>query len=142
MTAVRPRRTGHHGYTLTKTRVPETAVEARYLARVALSAWGLDDMAETAALLLSELVANAVRHAHGPTVRIVVDHPADDRVYVAVVDRSPRQLPEMRTPDPDDVNGRGSLLVDELADRWGYDLMGPGQRPWGKCVWAEMQVSR
>ncbi|MFJ1551221.1 ATP-binding protein [Streptomyces sp. NPDC088246] len=121
--------------------------DARRLARVALCAWGLDDAAETAALLLSELVTNAVRHTHGPAVRIIVDRPADDRVYVAVIDRAPQRLPEMRTPAPDDVNGCGLVLVlvlvlvDELADRWGYDLMGSGTRPWGKRVWAEMQVS-
>ncbi|MFC9624599.1 ATP-binding protein [Streptomyces sp. NPDC056930] len=141
MTAARPRRTGYPGYNTTQTRAPETAEEARRLARVALCAWGLDDAAETAALLLSELVTNAVRHAHGPAVRIIVDRPADDRVYVAVIDRAPQRLPEMRTPAPDDVNGRGLVLVDELADRWGYDLMGSGARAWGKRVWAEMKVS-
>jgi anti-sigma regulatory factor (Ser/Thr protein kinase) len=108
---------------------------------VALCAWGLERAAEVAELLLSELVANAVRHAHGPAVRIVVDRPAADRVYVAVVDRAPLRLPEMRSPGPDAVSGRGLILVDELADSWGCDLMGPGKRPWGKRVWAEMKVS-
>lgn len=140
MTAVRPRSTGHPGYNQTKQRAPETATEARQLARVALSAWGLDDAAETAALLLSELVANAVRHAHGPSVRIVVDRPASNRIYVAVVDRAPQLLPAIKTPGPDAVSGRGLVLVNELAHRWGYDLMGTGPRPWGKRVWAELRV--
>ncbi|MGW1887780.1 ATP-binding protein [Streptomyces sp. NPDC001970] len=140
MTAVRARSTGYPGYNVTKPRTPETAAKARRLARAALYAWGLDDAAETAALLLSELVANAVRHAHGPSVRIVVDRPADDRVYVAVVDRAPRRFPEMRALDPDTVHGRGLILIEELADRWGYDLMGSRQRPWGKRVWAEVKV--
>ncbi|WP_233221401.1 ATP-binding protein [Streptomyces carminius] len=142
MTAVRPRRTGHPGYNVTKTRTPQTAQDARRLARVALCAWGLENAAETAALLLSELIANAVRHACGPSIRIVIDRPAQDRVYVAVVDRAPRQVPEVRAPGPEAVSGRGLVLVEELADRWGCEVLGPVRRPWGKRVWAEMTVSR
>ncbi|WP_455361238.1 ATP-binding protein, partial [Streptomyces sp. SYSU K21746] len=67
---------------------------------------------------------------------------ADNRVYVAVIDRAPRQLPELCKAGPDDINGRGLALVEELADRWGYDLMGSGRSLWGKRVWAEMKVTR
>ncbi|TLQ38632.1 ATP-binding protein [Streptomyces marianii] len=142
MTAARPRRTGHPGYNLTKPRQAATAQDARRLARVALAAWGLDDEAATAALVLSELVANAVRHAWGPSVRIAVDLPTADRVRLAVVDRAARRLPELRVPAPGDTTGRGLLLVEECADRWGYDLLGSGIAPWGKRVWAELKVSQ
>ncbi|MGO4417694.1 hypothetical protein AB4Z54_02675 [Streptomyces sp. MCAF7] len=54
---------------------------------MALAAWGLADEAETAALIMSELVANAARHARGHTIRMTVNRPADNRVYVAVIDR-------------------------------------------------------
>ncbi|MEW1830365.1 ATP-binding protein [Streptomyces sp. NPDC088196] len=83
---------------------------------------------------------DAVRHAWGPSVRVVVDRPADDRVYVAVIDRSPHQLPEPRTPEPDEQSGRGLLLIETLSDRWGYDILGPASRPWGKRCWAELRV--
>ncbi|MEU6655967.1 ATP-binding protein [Streptomyces sp. NPDC046900] len=99
------------------------------------------DDAETAALVMSELVANAVRHARGPKIRMTVNRPADDRVYVAVVDREPRRLPELRTPAADALQGRGLLLVDAVAARWGYDFMGTGVHPWGKRVWAELRVT-
>ncbi|MFH8410391.1 ATP-binding protein [Streptomyces sp. NPDC018019] len=141
MTAVRPRSTGCPGYTVTRERTPKTAKEARRLAHVALCTWGLDDDAEIAALLLSELVTNAVRHACGRSVRIVIDRPATDRFRVAVVDRSPRQLPQLRTLTADADDGRGLFLVHELSDQWGCDLLGPGRRPWGKRVWAEVRVS-
>lgn len=116
-------------------------MEGRKLARVALAAWGLDEDAETAALIMSELVANAARHARGPKIRMTVNRPADNRVYVAVVDREPRRLPELCTPSVAAVQGRGLLLVDAVSDRWGYDFMGTGARPWGKRVWAELQVA-
>ncbi|MCG0068448.1 ATP-binding protein [Streptomyces tricolor] len=141
MTAVRPHSSGHPGYNLTKPREAQTAEDARRLARVALAAWGLEAEAETAALVLSELVANAVRHAWGPSVRVLVERPAPDRIRLAVVDRAPRRLPELRTPGPDDTSGRGLLLVEEFADRWGYDLLGSGTSPWGKRTWAELKVS-
>ncbi|MFD4522801.1 ATP-binding protein [Streptomyces sp. NPDC058470] len=139
--AAQPRSTGHPGYAQTQLRVPETAEAARRLARTALATWGLDDDADTAALTMSELVANAVRHADGHSLRIIVDRPADDRVYLAVIDRAPHRLPQVRTQDPDGVSGRGLFLVEAIADRWGYDFMGPGSQPWGKRVWAELKVT-
>lgn len=129
-------------YSETMTRTPETAPEARRLARAAVRAWGMEDAGDGAALLLTELFANAVRHARGNRVRVIITRPDDDRVYVAVVDREPRRLPELREAKPEDIGGRGLALVEEMADRWGYDLMGGGRRPWGKRVWAEMKVTR
>jgi anti-sigma regulatory factor (Ser/Thr protein kinase) len=108
---------------------------------MALATWGLNDDADTAALIMSELVANAVRHAHGHSLRIIVDRPAHDQVYLAVVDRDSRRLPQMRTQDSDAVSGRGLFLVEAVTDRWGYDLMGPSSCPWGKRVWAELKVT-
>jgi anti-sigma regulatory factor (Ser/Thr protein kinase) len=137
-----PRVSGYPGYSETMTRTPETAEKARRLARVAMCAWDMEDAGDSAALLLTELFANAVRHARGESVRVIVNRPTDDRIYVAVVDREPRRLPELREAGPDDINGRGLALVEEMADRWGYDLMGAGRTPWGKRVWAEMKVTR
>ncbi|MFI2241185.1 ATP-binding protein [Streptomyces chrestomyceticus] len=141
MTAAQPRRTGHPGYTLIKPRDPEAAADARRLVRVALAVWGLDAETDAAALLLTELVTNALRHAtRGRSIRIIVSRPSDTQVRLAVVDRDPRRVPAMRAAGPADADGRGLLLVGQLADRWGYDLMGPALRPWGKQVWAELTV--
>ncbi|WP_155057531.1 ATP-binding protein [Streptomyces blattellae] len=139
MATVRPRAKGHPGYSETHPRTEETAAIARRLAVTACAAWGLpDETAEAAALVVSELASNAVRHAWGPTVRVIVDRPSDDRVYLAVVDRAPRRTPELGKPGDGDVSGRGLVLVDALSDRWGYDQLGPHRRPWGKRVWSEL----
>lgn len=144
MTAPQPRMKGHPGYRLTADRIQETAKEARLLARVAMAAWGLEDDAETAALVMSELVANAVRHARGPRIVLSVNRPAVDLVYLAVTDRSPDRQPQLRTPDEEAVHGRGLLLVDDLATRWGFDLL--RSRRSGelsaKRVWAELKLVR
>ncbi|MFC8350965.1 ATP-binding protein [Streptomyces sp. NPDC057280] len=142
MTRTYPRGTGYPGYSATMTRVPEAAREARVLARVALATWGLDDVADEAALLLSELVSNAVRHAAGHAVRVVVDRPTDERVILAVIDQAPGRLPQMRTPGSDDASGRGLRLVDALATQWGYDLMGSGTQPRAKRVWVVLDATR
>ncbi|MDN3029416.1 ATP-binding protein [Streptomyces sp. S.PB5] len=136
------RRNGYPGYTRTGRRASATAAEGRELVRAALSAWELDSQTDTAVLLMSELVTNAVRHAHGSIVRMTVNRPADDWVRVAVVDTTPHRLPQLQNPDPGDEHGRGLVLIEALADRWGYDFVGAGHNPWGKCVWAELQVSR
>jgi anti-sigma regulatory factor (Ser/Thr protein kinase) len=122
-------------------RVPDAAREARVMARVVLAAWDLHGAADEAALLLSELVSNAVRHALGRVVRVAIDRPADDRVYLAVTDRAPGLLPRMRTPTDDDVCGRGLHLIEAFAVRWGYDLLGSGTDCGAKRVWAELEVS-
>ncbi|MGW3100029.1 ATP-binding protein [Streptomyces sp. NPDC001102] len=137
-----PRAAGHPSYSETMERTPETAEKARDLARIALRVWEMDEAGDTAALVLTELFANAVRHARGQCVRVIINRPGQDRIYVAVVDREPRHLPELREVGPDDIGGRGLALVEEMADRWGYDLMGNGRHWWGKRVWAEMKVTR
>jgi anti-sigma regulatory factor (Ser/Thr protein kinase) len=141
MTVIRSRATGHPGYSETHLRTEQAASLARGLVRTACATWGLtDETAEAAALVMAALFSNAVRHACGSSVRVVVDRPGDDRVYVAVIDRSPHQLPEPRTPDPDEQSGRGLLLIEALSDRWGYDRLGPASRPWGKRCWAELRA--
>ncbi|MEU2282416.1 ATP-binding protein [Streptomyces sp. NPDC013178] len=81
-------------------------------------------------LLVSELAANAVRHVSGPRIRVHVDRPAPPLLLFAVVDNAPDRRPHLRTPGPDDVSGRGLLLLAEFADRWGHDTVcGPASQP-------------
>lgn len=139
--SARARRTGHPGYELDLDRLPQAAKEARSLVRVVLAAWGLEEHADTGTLLVSELVANAVRHSRGTRIRVHVERPAPDQLRFAVVDYAPDRLPQSRTPGPDAVSGRGLPLIDEIADRWGYIVEGPASRPRTKRVWAELQVA-
>ncbi|MER7664521.1 MULTISPECIES: ATP-binding protein [unclassified Streptomyces] len=125
-------RTGHPGYSESLPREPESAVTARRLLRTACAVWGLEDLAEDGALIVSELVANAVRHARRESIRVVIDRPGAARVRIGVVDFS-KVPPVRKVPGPDDEGGRGLALVTELAEDWGTDLL-----PWGKQVWAEL----
>jgi signal transduction histidine kinase len=86
---------------------------------------------DAARVVLSELASNAVRHARTPfevTVRV------GDTVWIGVRDYSRRQ-PRLLFATPDDVSGRGLLLVSSLACRWGVD-----RRDRAKVVWAELPL--
>lgn len=103
---------------------------------------GRDDLVESAALGVSELVTNALIHSQPPlSVRFrgTVDHPR-----IEVVDSSPvPPQPTGFSPDPVDVDelnvttfGRGLDLVAMMSARWGSDLVHDGS---GKSVWFEPQ---
>jgi anti-sigma regulatory factor (Ser/Thr protein kinase) len=77
------------------------------------------DLVDTLRLLVSELVTNAV--TYGPdgevAVKVVV---AGGLIRVEVMDEGTGGVTP-RTPTRDDDHGRGLMLVDALADRWGSD---------------------
>lgn len=98
--------------------LPSTArsvTEARRFVLDALSNWDLDALAETSALLTSEVVTNAVLHARTP-VGLVVQR-LGEGVSVAVTDGSRRQ-PRSRDATPESTTGRGMALVEQLASTW------------------------
>jgi len=104
----------------------------RYAVDVA-TALGWADSADTVALLVSEVATNAILHAYGPEVRVrVLDH--GPRLRVEVLDGSPA-LPVPRRARDSAESGRGMLLVDSLAVRWGTDT-----RPGGKVFWFEIGI--
>jgi len=90
------------------------------------------EWAERAAVCGSELVANAVRHGAPPIVLSVVRGSED--IVIAVADGS-REPPRPRTALDDDPTGRGTLIIDRLADRWGVDFL-----PGGKQVWCRISL--
>ena len=79
--------------------------------------------AETATLLTSELVTNAVLHSRsgrdGGTVTVTVVGLPDGVLVEVADDGSPDSSPEIRM-DRYAPGGRGLFLVDQLAVRWGY----------------------
>jgi anti-sigma regulatory factor (Ser/Thr protein kinase) len=79
-------------------------------------------------LLVSELVTNAVRHAEGAAVRLIVSMTAGV-LRVEVHDLGPGF--ELRPPptNPLRASGWGLVLVAELADRWGVEVT-PRTRVW------------
>ena len=81
------------------------------------------------ALLASELVANAVRHAGARTVAIRYEvTPAV--VRVEVLDEGPGFNPADHHPVAGRPGGWGLHLVDEMSSRWGVAGTGGGTRVW------------
>ncbi|MFJ6543299.1 ATP-binding protein [Streptomyces sp. NPDC091385] len=119
---------------------PSTAELCRVLVRDVLGLWRLGDLGDRAALVVTELIANASRHTRCPEIRLTVGRRSVTRVRVGVVDREPVRLPVPGLAADGDESGRGLLLVDAVADRWGYDLHGSDRCPWGKEVWAELRT--
>ncbi|GAA3911707.1 ATP-binding protein [Streptomyces sp. W16] len=131
---------GHPAYSQTFPCEPSTAEIGRRLLRDVLGIWRLDNLADHAALIVTELIANATRHTPCHEIRLLVERPSATRLRVGVLDREPARLPTLSQADADDESGRGLLLIDAVADRWGYDLRSSGGRPWGKEVWAELRI--
>lgn len=134
MAAARPTATGAPGYTETMPCEPESARRARLLVTAALDAWGIGELAETAALIVSELIGNAVSHTRCRVVRVVVRRKPGGVVRIGVADNS-RAVPELGRPGSHSEDGRGLVLVEALSWRWGYE-----PRSKGKLVWAELRV--
>jgi anti-sigma regulatory factor (Ser/Thr protein kinase) len=105
--------------------------------RQLLREWNLIDSVETAELVVSELLTNAV-HATGMAeifVRVRICLLSDKRsVLILVWDSSPQ--PPMRIEAGDDTeNGRGLLLVEALSTRWNWYIP---HHLGGKVVWAQI----
>ena len=83
--------------------------------------------AEVAALLVSELVTNAVLHT-GTPVEVGVDL-VSGGIRIEVADSSP-VLPSAKNYSPDAGTGRGLLLVDALASSWGVVPSTTGKVVW------------
>lgn len=111
---------------------PTSATAARHFAERTLAAWGIGSRVDTARLLVSELVINSVLHAGTDTELVLEAGPSVLRVEVA--DGSVER-PVVQRPGPSASSGRGLLILDDLADRWGVEV---GER--GKTVWFELRL--
>ncbi|MBN0043994.1 ATP-binding protein [Streptomyces actuosus] len=113
---------------------PSSPARARRLTRARLNGWEVcEDTCDTAALVVSELVTNAVVHTAS---RVVVCELRDggDRVRIAVLDEGCAPGgPSAAQGRPEEEHGRGLLLVDTLCHAWGAHEHGPGL-----LVWAEL----
>ena len=107
---------------------------ARQVTRGVLTAWGLAHVEETAVLLVSELVTNAVRDATSTdaiTLELEVGH-----TWLRIeAYRCRPGLVVPRTTGEFDESGFEFALVDSLADRWGVR-----ETVTGKTAWAELDV--
>lgn len=116
-----------------------TAISCARLHAVAvLHEWGLRDLSDNAALIVSELATNAVAasavlDSRPPiALRLSVGH---GRVLIEVWDSSPADV-VTSTADDDSESGRGLVIVDAVADRWGQSRRGVNR----KVVWAVLAL--
>ncbi|MEV5169883.1 SpoIIE family protein phosphatase [Streptomyces flaveolus] len=112
---------------------PREVGRARRLVRERLLDWGLPQAVETAELLVSEVVTNAVRHAESDRIGLRVVR--TDALLFEVTDDEPA-LPAMLSAGPYDESGRGLRVVSRLAREWGASASGHR-----KTVWFEQAVS-
>jgi anti-sigma regulatory factor (Ser/Thr protein kinase) len=106
--------------------------EAAAGARAALARLHSDldpPLIENMRLLVTELIANSVKHADAEHIalKVVVGSRA---VLVEVADEGPGFQPSGRLEDQDQSSGWGLFLVDRLADRWGVARENRGTRVW------------
>lgn len=114
---------------------PAEVGHARRLLASFLDGCGFHDPDQIAVLLVSELVTNALLHGHPPLELILRDILTGVRVEVH--DSNPAGTPYMRDDGAGMQSGRGLLLVDQLATRWGWSESNRGP---GKCVWFEVDL--
>jgi len=121
-------------FTVRLSPTPRGARLARLLATEQLRGWGLPP--DPAALIVAELAANAALHGRvtGRDFSLTL-YAVADTLRIEVTDTRGDVLPRPALPPPDAEAGRGLLLVDALADRWGT---APGPPP-RKTVWAEVR---
>lgn len=126
---------------------PEAVSAARKETVQWLKDWDFLALIDTAELLVSELVTNAVRAiellaqstGHGDLVhlpRIMLQLRVErDRLLILVWDGNPSP-PTPKAPDLDDEGGRGLQLVGALSQQWGYYVPDVG----GKVVWCQLAL--
>jgi anti-sigma regulatory factor (Ser/Thr protein kinase) len=138
--------TGWMGMEVTESSVlllPFTAssvgVARRRLVSDLIAADAYDPAVCDAALVLSELLSNALRHAAPlPGTKLRVAWSLDtDNVQLSVRDGGGKTRPELGQPTQAATGGRGLRIVEKLSRRWG--ALSDDE---GTTVWAEVPVRR
>ncbi|WP_420823756.1 ATP-binding protein [Streptomyces torulosus] len=110
---------------------PGAVAQARRVTRTQLTGWALcEDTCDTAALVVSELVTNAI--VHTASAQIVCElQDGDDLVRIAVRDEgcAPGE-PHPSPQRPEEEHGRGLLLIESLCRSWGAQPVGMGLLVW------------
>lgn len=110
---------------------PAAVAGVRACATAQLAEWGLDEMAFSTELILSELITNAIRYGGAPiTARLLWD-----RTLICEVSDTSSSAPHLRYAATTDEGGRGLFLVAQIAERWGSRYS-----PACKIIWAEQQL--
>ncbi len=120
-------RSGDAPWKLSVPSVPASVGGVRRMVVAACAEHDLGHLADTAALLASEVTTNALLHGFGQ-VRVSIT-PAVGALRVEVGDENP-SLPRVKDAAVSDEGGRGLALVDALANDWGWEPAGTGKTVW------------
>ncbi|MBW8705310.1 hypothetical protein MBT84_37490 [Streptomyces sp. MBT84] len=97
-----------------------------------LARWMLNALAYTTALIVSELVTNAIRYSTGPVELRLIN---DDRTLICEVSDTSSAAPRLRKPERSDESGRGLPIVTQLTQHQGTRYTASG-----KTVWTEQDL--
>ncbi|WP_240799110.1 ATP-binding protein [Streptomyces sp. A0958] len=112
--------------------VPEAVPEMRRMLRGRFAGEDAGDLV----LCVSELLRNVIVHVgEGTPVTLRVTGTHTGRLRIALSDPAPVVWPVLRSAGADGTSGRGPLLVDAVALRWGVE-----QGPYRKTVWCELRA--
>ncbi|MEW2497470.1 ATP-binding protein [Streptomyces nodosus] len=103
---------------------------------------GLAEVADIVALAAQELMANAVAHGcrgFPSDTAVTMTATCDGQQLRLTVEDPSTDLPRVRSDSSDAESGRGMLLVDAFADRWGVEVSSNASG--GKAVWMELACS-
>ncbi|MFC5204662.1 ATP-binding SpoIIE family protein phosphatase [Streptomyces kaempferi] len=112
---------------------PAVVSRARTLAARQLTQWGLEHLAESTELIVSELFTNAL--IHGNSVRTIGLRLIRHEMLTCEVSDASHSHPLVRQARTTDEHGRGLFLVAQLSRRWGTRHI-----PDGKIIWADQQL--
>ncbi|MFF8590640.1 ATP-binding protein [Streptomyces sp. NPDC015220] len=119
---------------------PRAVTVTRRTLRLILTLHGLIGLVDTAELLATELISNAVLHTEGPAALRVRFSAGVLRIGAWDADPAPPEPPVPLEPAVDREEGRGLALVKACSDLWGWQpLSRNGNR--GKVVWCELATS-
>jgi hypothetical protein len=108
---------------------PPSVPVARHVVLELLNSWNAPQDRDDAAPLVTELVAHVIDHVGGDASLTLELSMSEEWLRVAVVDGSPAR-PVVRELAIDSPRGRGLLMVQAIADRWGCEDHRDGKRVW------------
>jgi PAS domain S-box-containing protein len=107
--------------------------DGRHFTMATLEAWGVPELTiETATLIVSELLTNAIVHGF-PPIRLRLRRTPEE--LAIEVDDAGSAMPRRLQTTPEDLHGRGLAIVADLGDRWAARPNGHG-----KTVWSTVPV--
>ncbi len=113
--------------------LPGAVPSARLHARQVLWEWGQAKLTDSAELVVTELLTNAVNASQWPQPVRLWLRSDRTRLLVLVWDANPHPPPARIDADDDAESGRGLLLVEAISEQWNWYLT---RKTGGKAVWS------